>query len=71
VNPEPGETIGRHRAAEWVPQRKVTSGAFGGALAVLILWVIGLSGVEIPPEVASAVTGLVVAGVAYLVPSPA
>lgn len=55
-------------APTWVPERKVASGAFGGALAIVILWGIGLSGVDVPPEVASAITALVVAGIAYLVP---
>ena len=63
------ERVGRHRAAEWVPERKVASGTLGGIAAVVVLWAIGLSGVEIPPEVASAITALVVAGIAYLVPS--
>ncbi len=71
---------GRHRrdgdplaapATTWVPQRKVASGAFGGALAVVILWGIGLGGVEIPAEVASAITALLVSGIAYLVPNTA
>lgn len=38
------------------PVAKVTAGALAGAVTVILVWVAGLAGVEIPPEVASAIT---------------
>lgn len=55
--------------AKATPTRKVGSGAVGGAIATVIIWVItATTGVEIPAEVAAAVTVIVTAGLAYLVP---
>lgn len=51
------------------PIRKVSAGAAGGAVATVALWLIDLTGVELPPAVAAAITLLIMAGVAYLVPS--
>lgn len=47
---------------------KVESAAWAGAVTVLLVWVAGLVGVEVPAEVASAVTVLVAAGAGYLAP---
>jgi hypothetical protein len=51
------------------PTRKVGSGAIGGALSVIGLWVFdSMTAVEMPSAVAAAVTLLVTFGVSYLVP---
>lgn len=52
-----------------VPTRKVASGALGGAVATLVLWIIDVTGVELPQAVAAAIATIVVFAVAYLVPS--
>lgn len=38
------------------PTRKVTGAGAAGALSVIVVWIVGLFGVEVPPEVASAAT---------------
>lgn len=50
-----------------MPTVKVTSGGLAGMLMILLVWVAGEFGLEVPPEVASAATVLITAGVAYLV----
>lgn len=68
--PNPG---GKHEAPiNWqrlAPRRKVAAAGLGGASAVLIVWVVGLFGVELPPEVAGAITTIVGFLVAYFVPA--
>lgn len=49
------------------PTTKVTLGSASGAAVLVLVWVAGMFGLEVPPEVASAVTLLLMAGVAYLV----
>lgn len=48
------------------PTAKVTAAAAAGAATVLLVWVVGLLGLDVPSEVASAVTVLLSAGAAYL-----
>jgi hypothetical protein len=48
------------------PTPKVIAGATAGAATILLVWVAGLLGLDVPPEVASAVTALLAAGTAYL-----
>lgn len=61
--------VGKHEAgASLLPHPKVASGALGGAIASLAVWLIGLTGVDIPPTVAAAIATIVYAVVAYLVP---
>lgn len=36
------------------PTRKVGAGGIGGAVAIIIVWVVGLFGVDVPAEVAAA-----------------
>jgi hypothetical protein len=48
------------------PTPKVIAGAAAGAATVLLVWVARLFGLDVPPEVASAVTVLLAAGAAYL-----
>ena len=45
------------------PTRKVVASGVAGALVLVVVWVVGLFGLDVPPEVAAAAT-VVVAGVA-------
>lgn len=36
------------------PTPKVSAGAAGGAIAIIVVWGIGLAGIEVPAEVAAA-----------------
>lgn len=49
------------------PTAKVGSSAAAGAAVIVLVWVAGLFGLAVPPEVASAVSVLIMAGVAYIV----
>jgi hypothetical protein len=44
----------------------VTAGAAAGAAVVVLVWVLGLLGVDLPAEVASALTVLAGFGAGYL-----
>lgn len=48
------------------PQPKVVAGGAAGALTILVVWIAGLYGLEVPPEVASAFTVLVSFAAGYL-----
>lgn len=53
------------------PTRKVGSGMMGGAVAVIAIWAIKqFAGVELPADVASAITLLLTSGPAYLIGEP-
>lgn len=45
---------------------KVKAGAEAGAATIVLVFVLGLLGVEVPPEVASALTTLIGFGAGYL-----
>jgi hypothetical protein len=49
-----------------MPQAKVWAGGAAGALTVVLVYVAGLFGLDVPAEVASAVTVLISSGAAYL-----
>ena len=49
--------------------KTVLTGATGIAVAPIIVWALGLFGVDIPAEVAAAIAGLLSATVAYFVPA--
>lgn len=51
-----------------MPTRKIGSGAAAGFVTVIVVWIASQAGVDIPPEVASAFTGLLTIGTGYLVP---
>ena len=54
------------------PTRKVTAGALAAALTTILVWVLSeFAGVELPPEVAAAVTSILTLGAAYIVPERA
>ena len=48
------------------PTRKVGMGGVAGAATVVLVWVLGLLGVPVPVEVASAMTVLIMFGAGYL-----
>ncbi len=49
------------------PTAKVTAGALGGALSIIAVWFIHtLANVDVPPEVASAVTTVVTFGAGWI-----
>jgi hypothetical protein len=51
------------------PLNKVIGGAFAGAVTIVLVWAVKqFASVEVPAEVASALTTIVSAAVAYLVP---
>lgn len=51
------------------PTRKVTAGALAGALTVLIVYLAGLFGLEVPTEASSALTLLLSFLASYVTPS--
>lgn len=50
------------------PNRKVGSGGVAGALSVLLVWILGSSGVKVPPEAAAGMATVIAFAVSYLVP---
>jgi hypothetical protein len=55
-----------HTTRSLAPTSKVIAGGTAGAATVLLLWLVSLFGLQVPPEVAAAVTALLAAGAAYL-----
>ena len=50
------------------PNRKVTVGGLAGAVSIIVVWAVRTFGeVEVPPEIASAVTVVLTFVAAYLV----
>ena len=49
-----------------MPQPKVIAGGAAGSLTIILVYVAGLCGVEVPAEVASAVTVLISTAAAYI-----
>ena len=52
------------------PNRKVGVGALAGAATAILIWIIGMKGVAVPPEVAVAITVILTFGVSYFIPEP-
>lgn len=50
------------------PTPKVQAAGAAGAVTVILVWIVGLLGVDIPPEVASAFTTLIAAAAGWLTP---
>lgn len=48
------------------PTEKVQAGAYAGAAVVVLIWVAGLLGVDMPAEIAGALVVLISAPVAWL-----
>jgi putative flippase GtrA len=52
-------------------QRKVQAGGLGGAVTVVIVWLLGaIANVDVPAEVASAFTVIISTGIGYAVREP-
>ena len=47
------------------PTPKVAAAGISGAITVLLIWIAGLTGVPLTPEVASAITLLIMSAAAY------
>ncbi len=57
------------RGEKWAPRPKVATGAgIGGPLSTVLAWSVGLAGVQLPPEVAVAMSALIIFLVGYLTP---
>lgn len=48
------------------PTPKVIAATTAGAATIVLVWIVGMFGVDVPPLVASAVTVLLTAGTGYL-----
>lgn len=53
------------------PNTKVAAGGIAGSLSLLVVFGLGQAGVEVPAEVASALTTLIAFVAGYLVPEKA
>jgi hypothetical protein len=49
--------------------KTVLTGGTGVVVAPIIIWVLSLFGIEMPPEVAAGIAGLLALAVAYFVPA--
>jgi hypothetical protein len=48
------------------PQPKVAAAGIAGSVTLILVWAAGLAGIDVPPEVASAVTALLAFAAGYL-----
>ncbi|MCW2864743.1 MAG: hypothetical protein JWP48_6451 [Actinoallomurus sp.] len=55
---------------EWtpVPEKKVTAATLAGAVVTILVWILHLTGVDIPSEVAAAITTVLAAVAGYMAP---
>ncbi len=53
---------------DWTPTRKVATGGIAGALGIIGVWVAGLFGLEVPPEVAAAAVTVLAFAASYIIP---
>lgn len=53
------------------PTRKVAAGSVGGAVGVILIFVLSQFGVEVPAEVAAAISTVLGFAMSYLVPERA
>ena len=53
-------------AGELTPQPKVAAGGVAGAVAVVLIWVAGLFGLDVPAEVAGSVVVVLMFATSYL-----
>ena len=51
------------------PSRKIGAASMAAFATTILVWIVGQCGVELPAEVAAAVTGLLTALVGYVVPN--
>lgn len=52
--------------SKYTPTPKVAAGSTTGAAVLVLLWLAGLMGLDLPPEVAGALVLLATAGAAWL-----
>ena len=50
-------------------ERKVAAGAVAGAVTTIGVWIAGLQGLDVPPEIAAAFTTVFTAVVSWFVPN--
>lgn len=48
---------------------KATAAAAAGAITTILVWVVGVLGLDVPPEVASAITALLATFVVWRIPN--
>jgi hypothetical protein len=51
-----------------VPEKKVTAATLAGAIVTILIWILHLTGVDIPSEVAAAITTVLAAVAGYMAP---
>jgi hypothetical protein len=51
-----------------LPEKKVTAATLAGAIATILVWVLHLFGVDMPSEVAAAITTVLAAVAGYMAP---
>lgn len=51
-----------------MPEKKVTAAALAGAIVTILVWILHMAGVDIPAEVAAAITTILAAVAGYLAP---
>lgn len=56
------------RRASYVPTTKTISATGAGSVSTLLIWGFGKCGIQISPDIASAMTTLVMAAAAYFTP---
>lgn len=50
-----------------MPTAKIAASGIGGSVSIVLVWLAGLTGLEVPPEVAAAVTTIISFLSGYLV----
>lgn len=53
--------------AKSTPTNKVAAGGITGAVSLILVWAVGLAGLEVPAEVAAAFTAVLAFAASYLV----
>jgi len=48
------------------PTPKVQAAGLAGGITVILVWIAGMFGLDVPPEVASAFTTIIATGAAYI-----
>jgi hypothetical protein len=51
-----------------VPEKKVTAATLAGAIVTILIWVLRVAGIDIPAEVAAAITTILAAAAGYVAP---
>lgn len=63
---EERDTLTFRKGDSMKPQPKVAAAGIAGAVCVIIVWGVSFAGVNVPPEVASALTAVLAFGAGYL-----